>query len=138
MIGGDVVPQSRLEKHVKVCKKVFSQKRKAFDSAANRLGNLENADALIANAKKIEKEKEKVALLQHHPWGQATSLAGHSGCGAGQAPWRCACKVGFCRARRIRARTLVLALLAHVGDTPLVLLDTLLFLFTGPRMLLPT
>lgn len=51
--------ESRLEKHVKVCKKVFSQKRKAFDSAANRLGNLENADALIANAKKIEKEKEK-------------------------------------------------------------------------------
>mmetsp|Transcript_38563 Transcript_38563/g.110747 ORF Transcript_38563/g.110747 Transcript_38563/m.110747 type:complete len:367 (-) Transcript_38563:191-1291(-) len=52
--------EARLEKHVKVCKKVFQQKRKAFDSAANRLGELENADALIANAKKLEKDRDKV------------------------------------------------------------------------------
>lgn len=48
--------QDRLEKHRKVCKKVFMQKRKQFSSAANRLGELENAGQLIANAEKIEQE----------------------------------------------------------------------------------
>merc|ERR1719499_2139865 len=41
---------SVLEKHMKICKKVFMQKRKQFSSAANRLGELENAGQLIANA----------------------------------------------------------------------------------------
>jgi len=48
---------------MKICKKVFQQKRKAFNSAANRLGEMENAGALIANAQKIGKEKE--AVIQH-------------------------------------------------------------------------
>merc|ERR1719327_1147395 len=48
-----------LERHAKICKQVFQQKRKAFDSAANRLGDLENADRLIQNAKKIEKEVQQ-------------------------------------------------------------------------------
>lgn len=51
--------ENRMEKHMKVCKKVFMQKRKQFNSAANRLGDLENAGELIANAQKIDKEKEK-------------------------------------------------------------------------------
>jgi len=51
----------RLERHMKICKKVFQQKRKKFDSAANRLGELENAKQLVANAHKLEKEKEKKA-----------------------------------------------------------------------------
>lgn len=50
--------EDRLAKHAKICKKVFSQKRKPFNSAANRLGELENAQDLIANAKKIGKDKE--------------------------------------------------------------------------------
>lgn len=51
--------EEALERHAKICKKVFLQKRKAFDSAANRLGELENAGELIKNAKKIEKEVEQ-------------------------------------------------------------------------------
>lgn len=50
--------------HSKSCKKVFMQKRKKFDSAANRLGEFENANELVANAKKIEKEKEKKVQAQ--------------------------------------------------------------------------
>merc|ERR1711933_445242 len=46
-----------LEKHLRVCKKVFQQKRKQFDSAANRLGDLENAGQLIAKAKNISQAK---------------------------------------------------------------------------------
>ena len=40
---------------------VFGEKRKAFDSAAARLGDIDDSKAseLIANARKIEKEKEK-------------------------------------------------------------------------------
>jgi len=49
----------RIEKHMKVCKKVFQQKRAKFNSAANRLGEFEEKDQLIHNAKKIEAEKEK-------------------------------------------------------------------------------
>lgn len=52
--------EEALERHAKICKKVFQDKRKAFNSAANRLGELENADQLVKNAKKIEKEVEKV------------------------------------------------------------------------------
>jgi len=51
--------EDRLDKHIKICQKVFATKRKQFNSAANRLGELENAGDLIANAKQIEKEKEK-------------------------------------------------------------------------------
>lgn len=50
--------EDRLDKHLKICQKVFATKRKQFNSAANRLGELENAKDLIANAKQIEKEKE--------------------------------------------------------------------------------
>lgn len=58
--------EDRIDKHMKSCKKVFSQKRKPFSSAANRLGDLENAGELIANAQKIDKEKEapKVAAKE--------------------------------------------------------------------------
>lgn len=59
--------KDRLERHMKVCKKVFSQKRKQFNSAADRLGDLENAQQLIANAKKIEKEKEKMQSKKAAP-----------------------------------------------------------------------
>ncbi len=40
---------------------VFGEKRKAFDSAAARLNDIDDSKAaeLIANAKKIEKEKER-------------------------------------------------------------------------------
>lgn len=64
--GGLLVPcpecgrsfkEASLEKHINICRKVFSQKRKQFNSAANRLGELENAQQLIANAKKIDKER---------------------------------------------------------------------------------
>lgn len=65
--GGPLVPcpdcgrkfkEESLEKHTKICKKVFQQKRKQFNSAANRLGEFENANELIEKASKIEKEKE--------------------------------------------------------------------------------
>jgi hypothetical protein len=49
-----------LEKHAKVCKKVFQDKRKQFDSAAERLGDFENAQQLIKGAKKIEREARSV------------------------------------------------------------------------------
>ncbi|CAE6967579.1 ZC2HC1B [Symbiodinium sp. CCMP2592] len=47
-----------LERHKQICKKVFQQKRKQFNSAANRLGEFENASELIANASKIERQKD--------------------------------------------------------------------------------
>mmetsp|Transcript_44491 Transcript_44491/g.118157 ORF Transcript_44491/g.118157 Transcript_44491/m.118157 type:complete len:370 (-) Transcript_44491:368-1477(-) len=50
----------RLEAHKGICKKVFQQKRKQFSSAANRLGEFENAGELLRNAQKIEKEKQQV------------------------------------------------------------------------------
>lgn len=69
--GGPLVPcpdchrsfkAESLEKHKKICKKVFQQKRKQFNSAANRLGEFDNAQELIANAVKSEKrEKENHA-----------------------------------------------------------------------------
>uniref|UniRef100_A0A7R9ZV83 C2HC/C3H-type domain-containing protein n=1 Tax=Pyrodinium bahamense TaxID=73915 RepID=A0A7R9ZV83_9DINO len=46
-----------LAKHIKICKKVFQQKHKQFNSAAYRLGEFENAGELIANAQKLEREK---------------------------------------------------------------------------------
>merc|ERR1719240_1127024 len=48
-----------IEKHQKICRKVFQEKRKAFNSAEDRLGHLgEEAAGLIKNANKIQKEKE--------------------------------------------------------------------------------
>lgn len=66
--GGPLVPcpdcgrsfkAQSLEKHKKICKKVFQHKRKQFNSAANRLGEFDNAQELIANATKSEKQREK-------------------------------------------------------------------------------
>merc|ERR1712107_186907 len=51
---------SALDRHINICKKVFQQKRKQFSSAAVRLGQLDNAPELIANASRIEKQKEQV------------------------------------------------------------------------------
>lgn len=50
-----------MEKHAKICKKVFQEKRKAFDSAANRLEGQENAQRLIQNAHKVQAEAKAVA-----------------------------------------------------------------------------
>ena len=53
---------SSLEKHKTICKKVFQQKRKQFNSAASRLGEFDNAHELIARAtrgEKREKENQK-------------------------------------------------------------------------------
>jgi len=47
---------SVLEKHARICKKVFVQKRKPFDVVANRLGEFDNASELIAKAKRLEQE----------------------------------------------------------------------------------
>eukprot|EP00927_Polykrikos_kofoidii_P066967 TRINITY_DN6251_c0_g1_i1.p1 TRINITY_DN6251_c0_g1~~TRINITY_DN6251_c0_g1_i1.p1 ORF type:complete len:542 (-),score=122.28 TRINITY_DN6251_c0_g1_i1:209-1834(-) len=49
--------QDRIGKHVAHCKKVFMQKRKQFNSAESRLGGMENAHDLIANANKLEKKR---------------------------------------------------------------------------------
>lgn len=66
--GGPLVPcpdchrsfkAESLEKHKKICKQVFQNKRKQFNSAANRLGEFDNAQELIANASKSEKQREK-------------------------------------------------------------------------------
>eukprot|EP00746_Dinoflagellata_sp_MGD_P008030 gnl/MRDRNA2_/MRDRNA2_116003_c0_seq1.p1 gnl/MRDRNA2_/MRDRNA2_116003_c0~~gnl/MRDRNA2_/MRDRNA2_116003_c0_seq1.p1 ORF type:complete len:504 (-),score=101.92 gnl/MRDRNA2_/MRDRNA2_116003_c0_seq1:39-1550(-) len=59
--------QEALKKHAKLCKKVFCTKRKKFDSAANRLGEFENAQELVANAKKIEKEVESKVKEKEKP-----------------------------------------------------------------------
>lgn len=53
--------EAAMEKHAKICKKVFQDKRKKFDSAANRLGDQENAAQLINNAKKIQEEAKAVS-----------------------------------------------------------------------------
>ena len=39
-------------KHRNICQKVFGTKRKEFNTAAQRLGDLEDAKALVTNAKK--------------------------------------------------------------------------------------
>lgn len=50
------------DKHSRICKKVFQDKRKKFNSAADRLGDLEGAKELIKGAQKIENEvKTKVS-----------------------------------------------------------------------------
>ncbi|CAJ1343710.1 unnamed protein product [Effrenium voratum] len=67
-----------LEKHKKICKKVFQQKRKQFNSAANRLGEFDNANELIANATKVEKKEPEKAAKQKDktvPKWKAQSLA---------------------------------------------------------------
>lgn len=83
---------------MKICKKVFMQKRKKFDSAANRLGELEGAKQLVANAHKIEKEKEKVA-------------AATEGGDAGKAE-----KVPAWKQKSLAFRQAVLAARADTGD----------------------
>jgi len=50
-----------LTRHIKICKKVFVQKRKQFNSAQARLDGFENASELIANAHKLEREKKAPA-----------------------------------------------------------------------------
>merc|ERR1711957_174212 len=55
---GRMFGEAATEKHLKICKKVFCEKRKKFNSAANRLGDQENAAQLIKNAQKIEKQVE--------------------------------------------------------------------------------
>ncbi|CAE8584634.1 unnamed protein product, partial [Polarella glacialis] len=66
--GGPLVPcpdcgrkfnEESIERHLRICKKVFQQKRKQFNSAANRLGEFENANELIANAAKLEKQRNQ-------------------------------------------------------------------------------
>merc|ERR1719436_2357424 len=58
--------RSALDRHMKICKKVFVQKRKKFDSAASRLGDLENAGELVAQAHKLEKAAEKAKVQNQH------------------------------------------------------------------------
>lgn len=53
--GRSFHPES-IDKHVRICEKVFNKKRRKFDSAATRLGDLDNANQLIKNAHKIEQE----------------------------------------------------------------------------------
>jgi len=77
--GGPTVPcpdcgrsfaEDRLDKHIKICKKVFGQKSKPFNMAQKRLGDLENANELIANAHKIEKAKGTHSVEASKPSGK--------------------------------------------------------------------
>lgn len=68
-----------LERHAKICKKVFQDKRKQFNSAANRLGEMDNADQLIRNAKKIEKEAAQVKQQELNGGGGKTSPKAEDG-----------------------------------------------------------
>eukprot|EP00746_Dinoflagellata_sp_MGD_P168076 gnl/MRDRNA2_/MRDRNA2_99224_c0_seq1.p1 gnl/MRDRNA2_/MRDRNA2_99224_c0~~gnl/MRDRNA2_/MRDRNA2_99224_c0_seq1.p1 ORF type:complete len:600 (-),score=93.66 gnl/MRDRNA2_/MRDRNA2_99224_c0_seq1:84-1883(-) len=54
--GRSFNPES-IEKHVAICEKIFHKKRKPYDFVAARLGDLENANQLIENAKKMEHAK---------------------------------------------------------------------------------
>lgn len=47
-----------IDRHIKICKKVFVNKRQQFSSAANRLGEFEDAQQLIANAERQEASRE--------------------------------------------------------------------------------
>jgi len=49
-----------IEKHKRVCKKVFKQKREQFNSAANRLGEFVSNGEMVDNGDKVEKAPEKV------------------------------------------------------------------------------
>jgi len=51
--------ESRLEKHTQICKAASQQKRRQFDSVANRLSDLDGGDALLAKAKTVQKEAVK-------------------------------------------------------------------------------
>jgi len=44
-----------IERHVKICKKVFQSKRTKFSSVATRLGELDNAQELIAKAQRDDR-----------------------------------------------------------------------------------
>ena len=48
--------EKALARHMKICKNVFVEKRKPFQSAESRLQGLEGANDLIANAKEIQKD----------------------------------------------------------------------------------
>jgi hypothetical protein len=48
--------ENAFERHEKICKKVFVEKRKVFQSAEARLQGLEGSSELIANAKEIQKD----------------------------------------------------------------------------------
>lgn len=50
-----------IDRHIKICKKVFVNKRKQFSSVAVRLGEFENAQSLIANAERIQRNKDAPA-----------------------------------------------------------------------------
>lgn len=71
--------EESLEKHVRICKKVFQQKRKQFNSAANRLGDFENAQQLIAKATSVRKKngenKDQKRTSKTIPEWQKKSLA---------------------------------------------------------------
>lgn len=73
-----------MQRHMKVCKKVFVEKRKQFNSAENRLGGLENAQQLISNAKAIEREVEvaKRKATTGAPSPQAATRGGYGGAAA--------------------------------------------------------
>lgn len=49
-----------LEKHKRVCKKVFQSKREKFNSAANRLGEFVNTGELVSTDDTVQKVPEKV------------------------------------------------------------------------------
>mmetsp|Transcript_39644 Transcript_39644/g.61791 ORF Transcript_39644/g.61791 Transcript_39644/m.61791 type:complete len:514 (-) Transcript_39644:26-1567(-) len=56
-----------IDRHMKICKKVFQTKRKQFSSAENRLGDLDNAQQLIANAKRLERSREAAPEKKDKP-----------------------------------------------------------------------
>lgn len=55
---GRTFAETAFSKHEKICKKVFVEKRKKFNTAQQRLEDFEGAQDLIANATKLEREKE--------------------------------------------------------------------------------
>ena len=77
-----------LDKHIKICRKVFQQKRKQFNSAANRLGDLENAGELIANAARIAGGKAVDSPTKSKAKGGGAAAATARPCRSGiRSPW---------------------------------------------------
>merc|ERR1711964_675688 len=58
-MGGRQFTQEALAKHAKVCKKVFVEKRKAFNSIAAWLDGFEDAQELISKARREEMKRER-------------------------------------------------------------------------------
>lgn len=58
LCGRSFNPES-IDKHRKICKKVFQTKRKTFQTTAKRLGDLYDPHDLAANVRNIEKEQAK-------------------------------------------------------------------------------